>query len=105
MLRLLGLILVAAGGYVWWTDQGNVEVQGVAPRLTEFGELWFDLHKESLIGLQSGLENRVSPEAFQAVEPILFQPAAYVIGGAGLALWALALVFALLRPRRRAAEA
>lgn len=102
MLRLLGLIFVLLGGLVWWSDTQGEEAAGAdAPRLTEFGELWFDLHKESLIGLQSGLENRVSPDAFQKVEPILYEPASFVIGGFGLALWALSLLLMLLGAGRR----
>lgn len=89
ILRLLGLLLLAAGAWVWWSDW-SAAADGPM-RLTELGELWFTLHKESLIGLQSGLENRVSPDAFRIIEPILYEPAAYVLGGLGAVLLALGL--------------
>ncbi|MEM1314112.1 MAG: hypothetical protein AAGI51_06140 [Pseudomonadota bacterium] len=45
------------------------------------GQRWSEVHKTSLIGLQSGLENRVNPDVFfDYVLPFLEFPAAGVFG-------------------------
>lgn len=100
MLRLLGLIFAVLAGIVRAQD-----MQGEGARAAELGELWFEYHKESLIGLQSGLENRISPDAFLAVEPVLYLPAWMVFAGLAAVFWGLALLIRVLRPPRRPEEA
>jgi hypothetical protein len=92
MLRILSvLFLLAAAGALFH----DISVGGEFA-FSPLGDLWFQLHKESLIGLQSGLENRVSLDAFAAIEPVLYLPAAPLLGGIGLALF---VVRSLLRVR------
>ena len=91
MLRLIGVLILACAGYIWWRDMHGPAAE-TPPRLVEFGEVWFNFHKESLIGLQSGLENRLDPEAFQAIEPVLYVPFAYVIAAIGFAFVAVSRI-------------
>ena len=64
------------------------------------GQRWSEVHQTSLIGLQSGLENRVHPDLFfDYVLPFLELPAAGVFG----VLAALCLLPAALLGRPRTA--
>lgn len=75
MLRLLGYLCLGLGLLALWADvtgrtEGGAAFASIAAR-------WFQLHPTSLIGLQSGLENRVHPDAFFSyVLPVLELPAA-----------------------------
>lgn len=89
---LLGMAALGLGGWLW-------AMGGDVPR--QLGDVWFDWHKESLIGLQSGLENRISPEAFLAVEPALYQPAWAVLAGLGGVLILLSMLISAVRLARR----
>jgi hypothetical protein len=83
-MRLAGLILVALALVALGADLSQGEVASL-------GERWAELHRSSLIGLQSGLENRVHPDAFfDYVLPVLELPAAACLAVPGLALLLLA---------------
>ena len=82
-MRLAGLVLLALAAAALAADL--LAGGGVA----SLGERWAALHRPSLIGLQSGLENRVHPDAFfDWVLPVLELPAAALLAGLGLALLA-----------------
>ena len=101
MLRLVGvlfLLLAAAAAAHDFSQAGD------AFAFSPLGDLWFQLHKESLIGLQSGLENRVSLDAFATIEPVLYLPAAPLLGGIGLALFVLGSLLRVRAANRRAAR-
>lgn len=90
-MRLAALILLAVALAALVADL-------VGGRAASLGERWAQLHRESLIGLQSGLENRVHPDLFfDWVLPVLELPAAATFAVLGLALFAVAT---LLRRRR-----
>ena len=90
-MRLLGLVLVAAAAAALGAD-------AVGGSVASLGERWAQLHRPSLIGLQSGLENRVHPDAFfEYVLPVLELPAAAALAVPG----ALLLLAARLRRRAR----
>ena len=92
MLRLLGLIFLGVAVVALAADwmergEGDLAVASIAER-------WFQLHRSSFIGLQSGLENRVNPELyFDYVLPVLELPAA----GAAAIVGAVLLLGARLR--------
>ncbi|MEC9431942.1 MAG: hypothetical protein VYD87_03450 [Pseudomonadota bacterium] len=89
MLRILGLIFTALAALALWADIRDAG-QGAAIDFVSLGARWAQIHQPSLIGLQSGLENRVDPDLFFAyVLPVLEAPAAGVAAG-------LALLFGLL---------
>jgi hypothetical protein len=104
MLRLLGIVFLLAAAAAAAHDYSQAQAAGEAFAFSELGGLWFQLHKESLIGLQSGLENRVSLEAYAVVEPVLFLPAAPLLGGIGAALFALGSVLRVRAANKRAAR-
>jgi hypothetical protein len=95
MSRLLGSLALLGALACLWRDYAA----GVLPRLSSLAEVWAALHLDSLIGFQSGLENRLSPDAFlDYVLPVLELPAAPALGALGLLLLALG---AALRRRAR----
>jgi hypothetical protein len=96
-LRLIGwlLILVALGllaheVYLWATT-GEW-------KLLAAGQLWFDLHKDSLLLVQPAIERYLWPPLWDPIETALTWPAWAVIGGIGLIVLALTQ---LVRRRRR----
>jgi hypothetical protein len=90
-MRLAALILLALALAALAADL-------VGGRAASFGERWAELHRGSLIGLQSGLENRVHPDLFfDWVLPVLQLPAAATLAVLGLALF---LAGTLARRRR-----
>lgn len=67
MLRVLGLLFIGLGATAAaldWSERGE---DGFS--FGSIGSFWFRLHKESLIGLQSGIENRVEPRGFGRPSP------------------------------------
>jgi hypothetical protein len=100
MLRLIGVLFLLGAGAAAVHD-----LQAPGPfAFSELGELWFTYHKESLIGLQAGLENRVSLEAFATIEPVLYLAAAPLLGAIGLAVFALGALLRVRAAKRRAAR-
>ena len=96
MLRWTGWACLALALLALWRDWAGSGEDGLA--LAPLGQRWGELHRNSLIGLQSGLENRVAPGLFfDYVLPVLELPAAVVAGGLGLVLLGLG---AALRRRR-----
>lgn len=76
MFRLLGyvfsLLALAALGYDLW--RGPLQEAPFA--FTQTAEIWASLHQTSLIGLNSFIENTVSPELWDVVVlPTLTAPA------------------------------
>ncbi|SDW25876.1 hypothetical protein SAMN05444336_101528 [Albimonas donghaensis] len=97
MLRILGLFFAALAALALWADISDAG-SGAAIDFASLGQRWAELHQPSLIGLQSGLENRVDPELFFTyVLPVLEIPAAGVAAGLSLVC---ALLWALTRRRR-----
>lgn len=93
-MRPIALILLAVAALAAVLDR----VEGGAASLAE---RWAALHRPSLIGLQSGLENRVHPDAFfDWALPVLELPAAASFGVLGAALLALSLLRSLGRRSR-----
>ena len=95
VLRLIGWLLVAAAlallvreAYGWLTDgQWNV---------VPAGQVWFDLHKNSLLLVQPAIERYLWTGLWNIVETILTWPAWLVLGIPGVLL--------ALPPRRRRAD-
>jgi hypothetical protein len=100
MLRLIGVIFMLAAVAAAVRDWRLSADAGRAFEISPLGDLWFALHKESLIGLQSGLENRISLEAFSAVAPVLYLPAAPLLGGIGAGLFVLGVLLRARAARR-----
>lgn len=101
MLRFFGILFLLLGAVAAGYDYLQT---GKMLEFSALGDIWFDLHKASLIGLQSGLENRVSLQAFSTVSPVLKLPAAPLFGGTGLVLFVLGSLLQIRAANRRAAR-
>ncbi len=94
--RLIGwlLILAALGLLAWeaygWAHDGEW-------KLVAAGQLWFDLHKDSLLLVQPAIERYLWPSLWNPIETILTWPVWVVVGGIGL----LILVLTQFARRRR----
>lgn len=100
MLRVLGLLFIGLGATAAaldWSERGE---DGFS--FGSIGSFWFRLHKESLIGLQSGIENRVEPGLWEAVASVLQWPAAPTLGGIGLGFLVLGMLLKIRAAARRA---
>lgn len=89
LIRVIGWLLVAAGLFLiaseaWeWRRTGNWVV-------VPTGQLWFDLHKDSLLLLQPAIERHLWPPLWDpAITTVLEWPAWAVVGGLGLVLLAI----------------
>ncbi|BBK29547.1 hypothetical protein EDC65_2408 [Stella humosa] len=100
--RILGWLLVAAAIVVLGRDLMDFWYRG-AWNFIAAGDLWTQLHQESLLMLQPTAQRPILPfypEAWTAaVAPALRQPAAALLGAVGLLL---VLLFRRRRPRRGA---
>jgi hypothetical protein len=92
-LRVIGWLLVAIALallvrelYFWLTDGSWT--------ILPAGELWFNIHKDSLLLIQPAIERHLWPALWRPIETLLTWPAWAVIGVPGLLL-------ALVRSRRR----
>jgi hypothetical protein len=99
VLRILGWVLVAAALFLVgrealvWQETGD---WAVIPT----GQLWFELHRESLLLLQPVIERYIWPPLWDpGITTILQWPAWAAVGGLGLFL----LLIASVRPGRRRA--
>ena len=101
MLRVLGLLFIGLAATAVALDATGRE-EGAPFGFSSIGDFWFALHRESLIGLQSGIENRVDPGLWAAVSPALHWPAAPVLGGIGLGFLALGMVMKIRAAEKRA---
>jgi hypothetical protein len=96
VLRLIGWLMVAvalgllAREAYYWLTTGLWEILPA-------GQLWFNLHRNSLLLVQPAIERYLWTGLWNGVETILTWPAWLVIGVPGLLL-------ALLRFRRRRAD-
>ena len=93
IFRLIGwflvafaLVLLAREAYFWATT-GSWD-------LLPAGQLWFNIHKDSLLLAQPAIERYLTPALWDPVETLLTWPAWVVFGVPGLLL-------ALVRFRRR----
>ena len=90
-LLILAALAAAVRDALAWLDTG-------AWASVLFGQVWFDLHKDSLLLLQPALERHVSPFLWDPVmTTILEAPAWVVFGLPGIVL----LVLGSLRRRSR----
>jgi hypothetical protein len=96
VLRLIGWLLIAAAlallvreAYLWLTTDS----WDIVPA----GQVWFDLHKDSLLLVQPAIERYLWTGLWNVVETILTWPVWLVLGVPGL-------VLALLPRRRRRAD-
>jgi hypothetical protein len=88
MLRFFGILFLVLAAAALWADWRRSS-GGLEP--ASFAEHWAAVHLDSLIGLQSGLENRVHPAAYlDYVLPVLELPAAPTLALLGAAMLALA---------------
>ncbi len=74
MLRLVGLVFLVLGLLVFAWDIASPPAQGL---LSATGERWAEIHRESLLLLQSGVQRHVHAGVWDhAVQPILEWPLA-----------------------------
>ncbi len=100
MLRVLGLLFIGLGATAAaldWSDRGEGGFS-----FSPIGSFWFRVHKESLIGLQSGIENRVDPGLWQTISPILQWPAAPTLGAIGILFVVLGMLLKIRAASKRA---
>jgi hypothetical protein len=81
LLRFIGLWILAAA-FVLLVYDGTKSIAGNAVVITKVGDLWFNIHQNSLQLLQPAVERYVGEWPWQAViQPfILEQPAWLVLG-------------------------
>jgi hypothetical protein len=93
MLRLLGLTFLLLGMAVLAWDLASPPLGGV---LSATGERWAEIHRESLLLLQAGVQRHVHPWFWDAIiQPLLEWPLAIEL----FALSGLCFVLAALRKR------
>jgi hypothetical protein len=100
MLRLLGLLFICLGATAAaldWSDRG---AEGFS--FASLGSFWFRLHKDSLIGFQSGIENRVQPGLWESISAALQWPAAPTLGALGMAFLVLGMLLRIRAASKRA---
>jgi hypothetical protein len=86
LLVVIALALLAREAY-FWLATGSWDVLAA-------GQLWFTIHKDSLLLVQPAIERYLTPALWDPIETLLTWPAWAVIGVPGLLL-------ALVRRRRR----
>ncbi|MGM0583239.1 MAG: hypothetical protein ACQEUZ_01110 [Pseudomonadota bacterium] len=87
MSRIFGTLLLVLAAAALWADYRS---PGGVLKPASFAERWAEIHLDSLIGLQAGLENRLHPDAWlDYVLPVLELPAAPILAAAGVLLLAL----------------
>ncbi len=90
ILAVLFFVLALTRGYFDWQlarfNEAPFEFQPI-------GQVWFDFDRDSLLGLQPGIERYLSPVIWEnAVGPVLLWPLAPVLVGLGV-LFVLLAVF------------
>jgi len=88
LLMAIALTLLARETYIW-LDTGAWEILPA-------GELWFNIHKDSLLLVQPAIERYLDPALWDPIETLLTWPAWLVVGVPALLL--------LWIPRRRKRE-
>jgi hypothetical protein len=88
-IRVIGWLLVAVGVFLVAREAWEWRMTGhwvVVPT----GQLWFDLHKDSLLLLQPAIERYIWPPLWDPViTTVLEWPVWAVVGGLGLILLAI----------------
>lgn len=89
ILRVLGYILATAAAVILARDLVTmVELREF--QLAEFGQVWFELHRDSLQVAQPAVQRYLHPVIWDPIIlTVLLWPAGLVIGVPGLALIAL----------------
>lgn len=98
LLRVLGWVLLACALWLGVRDGlGLLETGAFDP--TPLGQVWADIHRDSLLLLEPGIVRHVHPALWEyVVFPLLQAPAALIFAVLGLAL---ALSARSQTPRRR----
>lgn len=100
MFRFLSLIFFIAAAARTYFDWQRASLNESAFEFLPIGQVWFDFDRNSLLGLQPGIERYLSPVIWEnAVGPMLLWPMA-------IALFGLAVLFGVISVllRRRKAN-
>ena len=85
-LRFLGLLSLAAA-FILVIYDGTKSIAGNAVFITKLGDVWNNLHSGSLQLLQTSIERRIDPLAWQLlIKPLLEQPSWLVLAVLGIVL-------------------
>jgi len=87
--RLIGWIAILAAVFVAIWDGVTWQQTGTYP-FSPGGQVWYQIHPDSLNLLQAGVQRHMSPEIWDlAFQPVLLWPAIATLSGVGLILLVL----------------
>ena len=84
MLRLLGLVLLAAG-FVFFIYDGTKSIADRTVYISKFSQTWAEIHQQSLQAAQGTVE-RNAAWLWPMLQPVLEQPTWLVLGAFGMVL-------------------
>jgi hypothetical protein len=84
VLRLLGLVLLAAG-FVFFIYDGTKSIADQTFYISKFSQTWAEIHQQSLLALQ-GLVEKNATWLWPVLQPALEQPTWLVFGALGMIL-------------------
>lgn len=83
--KAIGYIFMAVALLRVWFDFSATTLQDREFRLAEAGAVWAGFHRESLLGLQPGVERYLAPWVWESViAPVLYTPLAPILAVLGV---------------------
>ena len=101
MARLLAVFFIAAAALRAFFDWQLANLNETAFEFLPIGQVWFNFDRNSLLGLQPGIERYLSPVIWEnAVGPMLLWPMAPALFGVGVFFVAVAIWRAMRKAKR-----
>jgi len=92
MIRMLAAVFFILALIRAYFDWQAASLSGVAIEFQPIGQVWFDFDRDSLLGLQPGIERYLSPVIWEnAVGPMMLWPLAPALFYTGLFFAAIAI--------------
>jgi len=85
LLRLLGLVLLAAG-FVFFIYDGTKSIADRTVYISKFSQTWAEIHQQSLQAAQAAVEKHAGWLWGSVILPVLEQPTWLVLGAFGMVL-------------------
>lgn len=78
--KAIGYIFMLLAAIRIWFDFSGTVLQDRAFRMAETGAVWAGFHRESLLGLQPGVERYLAPWIWEnVIAPVLYTPLAPIL--------------------------